>query len=130
MTTTPTASAVTSLFCPIAMPTVAAHHSRGVIDAIPDVQCFGHGSFGADDGELLFRTLLRVDLRDAHLLREIAHLRLVIARHDHDPLELVLGAQMLHEGETLRSRRITKAQGRRVALTPTTHSSPAASAGS
>ena len=70
----------------------------------------------ADDGEFFFRTLLRVDFGDAHLLGEVAHLRLAISRHDHHALELVLRAQMLHEGAALRARRIPKAQGRRVAL--------------
>ena len=28
------------------------HHGRGVVDAIPHMQCFGGGGFRADDGEL------------------------------------------------------------------------------
>src|SRR6476619_4781631 len=79
MTPTPAASAVTSLFCPIAMPTVAAIMAGASLMPSPTLQCFGGGGFRADDGELFFGALLRVDVRDAHLLREIAHLRLAIA---------------------------------------------------
>ena len=79
MITTPAASAVTSLFCPIAMPTVAAIMAGASL--MPShVECFSGGSFRADDRELFFRTLLRMDVRDAHLFRQVPHLRLAIAR--------------------------------------------------
>ena len=59
--------------------------------------------------------LLRVDLGDADLLGEVAHLRLAIARHDHHAREVMLRPQVADEGTALRARRIPKAQGRRVA---------------
>ena len=69
------------------------HHGRGVIDAVADVEGFRLRGFLADDGELFFRTFLGVDFGDAHLLGQIAHLRLAISGDDHDALELVLGSQ-------------------------------------
>src|ERR1700730_17289890 len=78
MTTTPAASAVSSLFCPIAMPTVAAIMAGASLMPSPTYKVWG----AADDGEFIFTTLLGVDFGDAHLLGQGTSLRLAIPRHD------------------------------------------------
>ena len=92
------------------------HHGGGVVDAVADVERLCFCSFSADESELLFGTLLRVDLGDADLLCEVMDLRLTVAGHDHHARELVLRTQMLHEGAALRARGIAKPQSCRVAL--------------
>src|SRR5450755_3066509 len=103
-----------------------SHHGRGVVDAVSYIKSLGGGSFLADDRKLLFRAFLGVDFGNTHLLSEVTSLCLAISRHDHHPLELVLGTQMLHEGTALGSGRVAKAQGRRVAIVDYHHALEAA----
>src|SRR5206468_10277568 len=70
----------------------------------------------ADDGELVFGTLLRVNLGHADLFREIAHFRRAIAGDDHDAVEMVRRSEVRHERAAVIARRIAELQQRRRAI--------------
>ena len=73
MITAPAASAVMSLFCPKAMPTVAAVSAGASLKLSPKNRVFARLGLLSDKLQFLFRTLACVDFLDAHLIGQIAH---------------------------------------------------------
>src|SRR5581483_9648210 len=62
--------------------------------------------------ELLFGTLLRVNLTDPNFLREITHFRLAIAGENHQALELMFRPQMPDKGTPFGTRGIAESKQR------------------
>jgi len=97
-------------------PDRGCHHRRRVVDPIAHVKCLRFSRLLANDIQLFFRTRLRTDLGDTHLVGQVANLRFAIPGDDHHPPELVLRPQVFHKGTTLRAWRIAKAKGGGVAM--------------
>jgi hypothetical protein len=92
----PAASAVMSLYCPKAMPTVAAVRAgASLIPSQKDRICLL--GLLPDQFELLLGTLAEVDFLDTDLIGKIAHFGLPITGNQQDPIEAVFRAQMMDE---------------------------------
>ena len=111
--TAPAASEVTSLFCPKAIPTVAAVIAGALLIPSPRKTVFALPRLRADDLQFLLRGLAGTHLRDPDLFRQVANFRLPVPRHQQYPVEPMPGAQMADE--RTRCRRVA---GRGTAASP------------
>ena len=82
--TAPAASAVTSLPCPNAMPTVAAVSAGASLIPSPRNTVGARAVSVADDRQLLLRALAGEHLDDPDALGQVPHLRLPIAGDEQD----------------------------------------------
>ena len=78
-----------SLFWPKAMPTVAAVSAGASLMPSPRKTVLALRVSRADDRQLLLGRLAGVDLVDADLLRQVAHLRLAVAGDEQHAVEVV-----------------------------------------
>ena len=92
MMTAPAASAVMSLFWPKAIPTVAAVSAGASLMPSPRKTVFAFAVSCAHDVQLLLGRLAGVDLGDADLVGEVAHLRFAVAGDEHHPVEVMPSA--------------------------------------